>query len=389
MSKPPLRILELGMHFDPACGGADRYFDGLLLGMESLSVDFTAAAFGKPKRHSVVALDDWSTQTSSRICLGPENLTLWRRWTALHKLGYRFSSSSDVVATHFSLYALPLIGQLKNVSHVAHFHGPWARESASEGQGRLVVAVKKMIERRVYLSAKRLIALSQAFRETLIKEYAIPPEKIAVVPGGVDTAHFHPVEQQTARRQMGWPKHKKIIFCLRRMVRRMGLETLLAAFAEVAIEHPDAILILGGKGPLTGELQRFANESSLGGRVIFQGFISDHDLPSAYSAADFSIVPSQALEGFGLITLESLACGTPVLVTPVGGLPETVKALDSTLILAGHEVQDIMDGLRRGLSSPLPSRILCRDYAEKHFSWTEIARRVNDVYQEAANDNFR
>jgi glycosyltransferase involved in cell wall biosynthesis len=188
---------------------------------------------------------------------------------------------------------------------------------------------------------------------------------------------------------MNWPDDKKIVFCVRRMVRRMGLENLIDAFGRVAAGQPDAVLILAGKGPLLAELQSRANAIGLEGRIIFQGFIPDEDLPAAYSSADFSIVPSQSLEGFGLITLESLACGTPVLVTPVGGLPEAVNPLDPSLVLAGCQVEDIAVGLRHGFSHPLPSRDRCRDYVQSNFSWPVIARQVMSVYQEAAHDSLR
>ncbi len=104
----------------------------------------------------------------------------------------------------------------------------------------------------------------------------------------------------------------------------------------------------------------------LGEQIRFAGFISDDDLPSAYAAADFSIVPSDALEGFGLITLESLACGTPVLVTPIGGLPEAVSGLRPDLVLPGCSRDDIAAGLDRGLAGNLAAgRLECRAYTEK------------------------
>ena len=373
-------VLELGMHFDPSRGGADRYFAGLLQGLESSDENFTAAAFGD----LAVASED-----SSRRSLGPDGMSLWKRWFALRKLGGHLPDSCAVVASHFALYALPLLGLLKNTAHVVHFHGPWAEESAGERQNPWVVWIKRLVERRVYDSADRFIVLSQAFRDVLIKGYGVPSRKIAVIPGGVDTTHFQPVDQREARRRMNWPEDKKIVFCVRRMVRRMGLENLIDAFGRVAAGQPNAVLILAGKGPLLAELQSRANAIGLPERIVFPGFIPDGDLPAAYSAADFSLVPSQSLEGFGLITLESLACGTPVLVTPVGGLPETVHPLDPSLVLAGCQVEDIARGLRYGFSHPLPSRDRCRDYVRSNFSWPVIARRVVSVYQEAAHDSLR
>jgi glycosyltransferase involved in cell wall biosynthesis len=119
--------------------------------------------------------------------------------------------------------------------------------------------------------------------------------------------------------------------------------------------------------------------------VRFLGFVTENDLPLAYAAANLSIVPSSALEGFGLISLESLACGTPVLVTPVGGLPDTVRDLSRDLILKGTSSDDITEGLHRRLDGtlPLPSREACREHVLRGFTWDRIATRVCEVYREA------
>ncbi len=233
---------------------------------------------------------------------------------------------------------------------------------------------------------RRLIALSSAFRNILTDEYGIDPQRVAVIPGGVDLERFRPSSPIEARSKMGWPSDKRIIFCIRRLVNRMGLEHLLDAFALISASHPDTLLIIAGKGPLSEELQKYSVKLGLENRVKFAGYIADEELPVAYAAAEFSIVPSQALEGFGLITVESLACGTPVLVTPVGGLPETVRNLDASLILEGCTTEAIAAGLVRGLSQPLPSRDECRRHAEQNFSWSGVARRVFAVYEEAAHD---
>lgn len=374
-----LRLLEIGMHFDPAGGGADRYFAGLLSGLQEIGADVTAAAFGNA-----------GPEIQQATSLGPSDTGLLKRLRALRRLDASLFQSGQVVATHFALYALPLLSQLRRGAHVVHFHGPWAGESAREGQNPLVVGVKRLIERRVYSSATKLITLSAAFRDLLCENYAIPKSRVSIVPGGVDVKRFQPAENQAAARaHLRWPEDRQIIFCIRRLVHRMGLENLITAFAKISPRHPKALLVIAGRGPLASELQAQAAALGLGENIRFAGFVSDADLPLAYAAADFSIVPSDALEGFGLITLESLACGTPVLVTPVGGLPEAVSGLSSTLVLRGCSINEITSGLERGLAGGLPSSAECRAYVEHNFAWPEIARRVMAVYQEAANDPVR
>ena len=105
----------------------------------------------------------------------------------------------------------------------------------------------------------------------------------------------------------------------------------------------------------------------------------------AYRAADMTVVPSQALEGFGLITLESLACGTPVLVSPVGGLPETIEPFAPQCVFANTSTDEITHGIGEALtgSLQLPTDEACRAYAVRGFSWPTIAARVRAVYDEA------
>jgi glycogen(starch) synthase len=123
----------------------------------------------------------------------------------------------------------------------------------------------------------------------------------------------------------------------------------------------------------------------LGDRVRLLGFLPDSSLPSAYQAADISIVPSTSLEGFGLTTVESLACGTPVLVTPVGGLPEAVRPLAPSCILPGSKCDQIAEGLHAYLAGRLriPEAAECIEYVQQHFTWERVARQVLHIYHEA------
>ena len=143
--------------------------------------------------------------------------------------------------------------------------------------------------------------------------------------------------------------------------------------------------MIAGRGPLADCLRTRASELGLQANIRLLGFVSDESLPLLYRAATISIVPSATLEGFGLVTIESLAAGTPVLVTPVGGLPEVVSHLTPGLVFPGTSPPVLAEGLLAALNGtlPLPSAMECQEYVRARFDWPVVAARVRDVYLEA------
>ena len=309
------------------------------------------------------------------------------RWWELRKAvaAKMTDAGPDVVASHFALYAFPVLDLLGDRPLVVHFHGPWAEESAVEGSPAATVRLKALIERTVYRRAARCIVLSSAFRDVLHRTYGVPLYRIRIVPGGVDVDRFATgLTRAEARRHLGWAVDRPTVLSVRRLAPRMGLEALVEAAALVVQEHPELQVRIAGKGPLRAKLQQQIAAAGLNAHVRLVGFVPDEDLPVAYRAADVSIVPTQALEGFGLITLESLAAGTPVLVTPVGGLPETVRDLDPALMLRDTSVEAIADGLRAVLTGRFAqlSGEPCQAYVRERFAWPVIAEQVAAVYRE-------
>ena len=119
--------------------------------------------------------------------------------------------------------------------------------------------------------------------------------------------------------------------------------------------------------------------------VRFLGKVSDGDLVAAYRAADVAVVPSVSLEGFGLVVLEALACGTPVVGTSVHGLPEALEGLDPTLLVPPRDAEVLAARLSEMLvgDEPTPSAPQCRAYAEG-YAWERTAREVEAIYLSAA-----
>jgi glycosyltransferase involved in cell wall biosynthesis len=160
-----------------------------------------------------------------------------------------------------------------------------------------------------------------------------------------------------------------------------GLDRLLSALALIKPRVPDVWLAIAGKGPLQPALEQQVAALGLQNHVHLLGFLPEEHLPLAYQAADLTVVPSQLLEGFGLIVLESLACGTPVLCTPVGGMQEILINFSPQLITDSPDVAAIANRLEAALTGKIvvPSRTDCRNYAVTHFNWSTIAQQVSNV----------
>lgn len=295
------------------------------------------------------------------------------------------SSRPEVVASHFALYTAPAADRLRDVPLVVHFHGPWAAEGVAEGAGRAGRLAKKAVEQAVYRRADRFIVLSEAFRDVLVADYGADPDRIRLVPGGVEADRFDTgLTRGQARERLGWPTDRPIVLAVRRLARRMGLEDLVEAVVRVRASVPDALVLIAGRGALADALSARIQALGLEDHVRLVGFISDDDLPLAYRAADLSVVPTVALEGFGLIAAESLAAGTPALVTPVGGLPEVVRDLSPDLVLPATGAGAVADGLIQALGGhlPLPTDQECQRFARQRYAWPAVAQATQAVYAE-------
>ena len=376
-----IRSLQIGMHWFPErAGGLDRMYYSLVGALPGAGVAVRGVVAGSAR---VAADTDGAIEGFGSAA---QSLPL-RLMAARRALRRQVDAQRpDVISSHFALYTFPGLDVTRGIPQVSHFQGPWADESHVEGADSLGQRAKRYLEQTVYARSSRLIVLSSAFGKILTTRYGIPQDRIRVVPGCVNVDQFDlPMSQNEARLKLQLPLGRPIVLAVRRLVRRMGLEDLIDAIKQLKKREPDVLLLIAGKGRLEGELQTRIDEAGLAENVKLLGFVPDHHLASLYRAATISVVPTVALEGFGLITVESLASGTPVLVTPVGGLPEAVAGLSQDLVLPTTGADAIADGLVRALngSLKLPDAQACKAYARANFDNSVIAGRVAEVYDEA------
>ncbi|MDE1184318.1 glycosyltransferase family 4 protein [Paraburkholderia sp.] len=380
-TKSSIKSLQIGMHWFPErAGGLDRMYYSLVGALPGAGVAVRGVVAGSSK----VAEDTGGAIQG----FGDAGASLPVRLMAARRALRREITTQrpDVISSHFALYTFPGLDVTRGIPQVSHFQGPWADESHVEGADSLGQRAKRYLESTVYARSSRLIVLSNAFGQILSSRYGISPDLIRVVPGCTDVEQFNlPITPAEARLKLQLPQGRPIVVAVRRLVRRMGLEDLIDSVKILRKRVPDVLLLIAGKGRLEAELNARIQEAGLEDNVKLLGFVPDQHLPALYRAATISVVPTVALEGFGLITVESLASGTPVLVTPVGGLPEAVAGLSADLVLPETGAAAIADGLAKALNGTmkLPDSDACRAYARDNFDNAVIARRVAAVYQEA------
>jgi glycosyltransferase involved in cell wall biosynthesis len=302
--------------------------------------------------------------------------------------------SFDVLLAHGSAAAVGLSRACEGTPLVFVYHASGPRElrfmrvRLPWGRKRLVaylnepinIALQKLAARR----CDRILILSEYSRSLVMADHPRQVGKIRAAPGGVDTRSFSPADgMRAARERLGLDTGRRLLLTVRRAEPRMGLEQLLRA---VHLRPTDdlALAIVGG-GLLTNELRRLSSELGLDGRVRFVGRVAEEALPDWYRAADLFVLPTVAYEGFGMVTLEALASGTPVVGTSVGATPELLGPLDPGLVARGSDPESLARTIDEALALVDDDfRARCRHYAMTRFDWNEVARAWEDVLSEAA-----
>jgi glycosyltransferase involved in cell wall biosynthesis len=227
-------------------------------------------------------------------------------------------------------------------------------------------------------AAKKVIAISHTTRDDLIRHYDVPEDKITVIYHGVNE-RFRPACPGDVRRvKHHYGLGERVILFVGTIQPRKNLVRLIEAFDAVASDDDQLQLVLAGKlGWKTTEITSEAANSPFAGRILRPGHVDDDDLPALYSAARAVAFPS-LYEGFGLPALEAMACGTPVLVSDRGSLPEIVG--DSAVIVDPLDVTAIASGLRQILDEASRPQWIERGLEHASgFTWQRSGERTMDT----------
>ena len=248
-------------------------------------------------------------------------------------------------------------------------------------------------------SADRIVAATTTERDQLMELYQAGGEKVVIIPPGVDLSHFYPIPPDEAKEYVGIPMGKRMLLFVGRLEPLKGLETLLRAIAHLRDNGGNqgdiCLAVIGGdlddlEAPQSqelGKLLQLRNEFDLDSMVTFLGKKDQDSLPYYYSAAEMVIMPSH-YESFGMVALESMACGTPVIASMVGGLAHLVE--DG--VTGFHVPVEDHRALGENISALLKDKALRYRMGHdafafaKKFSWENIADRMIQLYQELLSD---
>jgi len=274
----------------------------------------------------------------------------------------------------------------RQVPKVYWFISPWAAEwRASNPDAHLVsrifnTAMRNRMENLALQECDAVFVESEFIRKELKAHHRkIADAKVTLIPGAVDLENFRPDgtrEQNRARFGIG---SGPVALTVRRLVERMGIDLLIRAAAEI----PGLQVVIGGDGPLRADLEALAKTLQV--PATFLGYVKDADLPSLYRAADLFVLPTRALEGFGLVAIEAMACGTPAMGTPVGAIPEVLGPLH--LVFDDVTPQAVAGGIRRFLAerdAGLADR--CRAHVAARYDWSKVIQKAEQVLVEVARE---
>lgn len=240
-------------------------------------------------------------------------------------------------------------------------------------------------EYNLVTDSQRVICCSQYMKHEITQLFGLPENLISVIPNGV-TGTSDSKLMYSALRVSGIKEEDRIIFFIGRLVPEKGVETLIRAFAPVSGLIPDARLVIGGRGPQEPILRQLAADLGISDRVVFTGFISDKARDRIFHWAEAAVFPSY-YEPFGIVALEAMTFGTPVIVSNVGGLAEIVEdGINGLKVEAGDEAA-LSEALLKILNSRSLStnlRYHAHHAIETKYSWHTIAEQTKQVYQQAA-----
>jgi D-inositol-3-phosphate glycosyltransferase len=298
----------------------------------------------------------------------------------------------DVIHSHYWLSGcLGLLAQKHwQIPHVTMFHTLGAVKN-STGVGAPESELRLTVERQLAGQCTSIIVGAQREKQHLMRYYQAPERRIEVIPCGVNLDRFQPCARKTARHELGFLPEEKLVLYVGRFDPLKGLDRLLAAIACLRHEPRLRLVVVGGddrQKPEALRLRSMAEKLGVYDKVTFAGRVDQEKLPLYYSAADVTVIPSY-YESFGLVVLESLACGTPVVATPVGDMEHILSEPGLGLVVKDPSARSLAGGIERFFQDGCRQQVkpdIIRS-AVLAYGWPSVASAMLNKYREVIRSN--
>ena len=279
--------------------------------------------------------------------------------------------------------------QAWGIPHITTFHTLGAVKNlvcGPESEPEVRIAV----ERNLAAASDRVLVTSDREKENLTRLYAADPNRIAVAPCGVNLGVFRPMDRASARRRIGAGADDQLALYVGRFAPEKGLDRLLQAVARLKHLPNLRLVVVGGDGEQDAahrQMKAVSRACGIADRVVFRGRVEQEVLPWYYSAADLLALPS-SYESFGMVALESLACGTPVAATRVGAMEDLLREAQNGRLardLRPSSLADAIEALLKDRAAPRQTAEAIRRSVVR-YSWSRVAAEVLQIYNDSLTD---
>ena len=404
-NKNQKRIALISVHGDPAieigkeeAGGQNVYVRqvGEALGKLGWQVDmFTRKASAEQAK----IVEHSENCRTIRLTAGPEefvprdNIFGYASEFVEAFLQYQQQTGYRYPLVHTNYWISSWVGmelkKAQSIKQVHTYHSLGAIKYKSVATVPLIASKRLEVEKRVLETAERIVATSPQEKEHM-RSHVSTKGNIDIIPCGTDIHRFGSIDSKIARQQLGIDRESKVVFYVGRFDERKGIETLVRAVAQLQLRGKEDIKLIIGGGSRPGQsdgierdrIEAIVRELGMSDFTSFPGRLGDVDLPTYYAAADVCVVPSH-YEPFGLVAIEAMASGTPVVASDVGGLQFTVVPEETGLLAPPKDDAAFAAAIDRILSDTAFRNRLgkaARQRVEDMFSWEGVAKQLGDLY---------